>query len=413
ALAQMNVTNVNDAPVLTPGNPVLGGIDENAINNAGQTVGSFVSGISDVDSGALSGIAITGLSSTAGTWQFSLDGITWYNMGTLSASSALLLRTTDKVRLQPDGSGGGSATLTYKAWDQSGSSNGMQGVKADTSSSGGSSAFSAASDTASLTITGVNQAPVVSTSGGSAAFVAGDNTVSTPVVVDSGLTLSDRDNTSLDHATVSITGNFHAGQDILSFSNTSTTLFGNITSVFNMSTGVLSLSGTATVAQWQAALEAVTFTNTAITPITATRTISFVANDGQLDSAVATRTVTVTATAQTPIVGTSGGSAEFVENGAISVDSGLTICDLDSTTLVYAKVKITGNFAAGEDILMFVINPATMGNISATYNAATGELVLTASGPGATLAQWQAALRSVGYQNGSDNPSTATRTVSF
>src|SRR5260221_144970 len=54
-----------------------------------------------------------------------------------------------------------------------------------------------------------------------------------------------------------------------------------------------------------------------------------------------------------------------------------------------------------------------MGNIAGAYNAATGVMTLTSAGGTATLAQWQAAFRAVQYSNSSDNPSTASRTVSF
>ena len=53
---------------------------------------------------------------------------------------------------------------------------------------------------------------------------------------------------------------------------------------------------------------------------------------------------------------------------------------------------------------------ATQGTISGTWNATTGELALTGI---ATKAQYETALRSVTYENTSDDPSEAMRTVSF
>src|SRR5262249_27543733 len=81
--------------------------------------------------------------------------------------------------------------------------------------------------------------------------------------------------------------------------------------------------------------------------------------------------------------------------------------------LASATVAITGNFASGEDVLGFVNNPSTMGNILGLYNPSTGVLQLTSAGASATLAQWQAALRSVRYSDTSDNPSAAPRAVSY
>lgn len=263
-------------------------------------------------------------------------------------------------------------------------------------------------------------APVATTSGGTTAFTEGNNVTSTPVVVDSGITLSDSDSASLATGKVSITGNFQSGQDVLSFTNNPATM-GNITGSYNSGTGVLSLSSagaTATVAQWQAAMRSVTYTNSSDTPSTSNRTISFVVNDGTGDSNSATKTVSITSVNDAPVTSASGGTTAFTEGNNVSstpvvVDSGITISDPDNSTLSNAKVIITGNFQTAEDVLAFTNNPATMGNIAASYNASTGELSLTSAGATATLAQWQAALRSVTYTNSSDTPNTSNRTISF
>ncbi|MCQ4111609.1 hypothetical protein, partial [Aeromonas sp. JL9] len=165
--------------------------------------------------------------------------------------------------------------------------------------------------------------------------------------------------------------------------------YGNIAASYNAGTGVLTLTssgGIATLAQWQAALRAVTYTDSAITPNTATRTVSFSVSDGSKDSATVTRTVTVAATDQTPIASASGGSTTFTagDNTAatpVAVDSGITLTDADSLTLASATVSITGNFHSGEDVLAFSNSSAvTYGNIAASYNAGTGVLTLTSSG---------------------------------
>ncbi|ERJ61295.1 hypothetical protein M472_21305 [Sphingobacterium paucimobilis HER1398] len=116
-----------------------------------------------------------------------------------------------------------------------------------------------------------------------------------------------------------------------------------------------------------------------------------------------------------PVVISSGGSTAFTEGQlAVVVDAGLTVTDPDNTTLATATVAITGNFQSGEDILSFTSDGTTMGNITtALYNKATGVLTLSSAGATATVAQWQAALRAVKYDNLSQNPSTANRTISF
>uniref|UniRef100_UPI0025D1309E beta strand repeat-containing protein n=1 Tax=uncultured Pedobacter sp. TaxID=246139 RepID=UPI0025D1309E len=148
----------------------------------------------------------------------------------------------------------------------------------------------AASATYTLTALPSNVVPVLTTTGGSTAF-------SGPVVaIDAGLTVTDADNTTLTSATVTITGNFQTGQDVLAFTSTSSATYGNIIGSFDSNNGTLTLTSggaTATVAQWQSALRAITYANSASTPNTATRTISFRVNDGISNSNTATKNVTV------------------------------------------------------------------------------------------------------------------------
>ena len=158
---KFTVTGVNDAPVLSSTSATLPTITEDQTTNGGQSVSSFLQS-TDVDSSALKGIAITGLSSGNGTWQYSTNGGTsWTAIGTVSDSSSLLLRSSDKVRFVPNGNDGTTASFTYHAWDQT---SGSYGTKVDTTVNGGQTAFSAATGTASITVTAINDAPVATNS---------------------------------------------------------------------------------------------------------------------------------------------------------------------------------------------------------------------------------------------------------
>jgi hypothetical protein len=264
--------------------------------------------------------------------------------------------------------------------------------------------------------------PTLTTDSGSAAFTAGDNVASTPVAVDSGITLTDGDSTTASSATVAITGDFHSGEDVLAFTNTDSSTYGNVSASYNATTGVLTLSSsgaTATIAQWQTALEAVTYTDTAVTPNNATRTVSFSVTDANSNTSnTATRTVTVADTDQTPVVTTTGGTTSFTipygsSPAPVAVDPGITVSDMDNATLPSATITINGSFQAGRDVLGFTNNISTMGNIVGSYNPTTGVLSLSSLGATATLAQWQAALAAVTYTDTAANPSTAARTVVF
>src|SRR5262249_14846489 len=151
---------VNDAPTLSGANNFTT-ITEDQTANAGDLVSTLISGkVNDVDSGAVSGIAVTALNSGTGTWQYSIDnGTTWTNVGAVATNSALLLRPSDMSRLAPDGQNGTTASVTFQAWDQT---SGSAGTKVDVTTNGGSTPFSTAAATSNITVTDVNDAPTLS-----------------------------------------------------------------------------------------------------------------------------------------------------------------------------------------------------------------------------------------------------------
>src|SRR5262249_19224049 len=136
-----------------------------------------------VDTGAASGIAITGMTGN-GTWQYSSDGATWVAFGAVSGSDALLLTSTAQVRYVPDGRNGETASFAFHAWDQT---SGASGSKADASITGGSPAFSSQASTACITVTSVNDAPTI-TGGATVTLTAtNEDTTSAGAIVGSVL----------------------------------------------------------------------------------------------------------------------------------------------------------------------------------------------------------------------------------
>jgi VCBS repeat-containing protein len=156
----LTVSFVNSAPVLTPSAPTLATITEDQTDPAGTSVATLIGNhVADINTGAVHGIAITGASESHGDWQFSTDGgATWTDFATYSTTSALLLAATDLVRFAPDAVQGSTDTFSFVAWDQT---TGAHGDTADATTRGGTSAFSTASDTASITVTDINDAPVL------------------------------------------------------------------------------------------------------------------------------------------------------------------------------------------------------------------------------------------------------------
>ncbi|MEG1265118.1 MAG: Ig-like domain-containing protein, partial [Myroides sp.] len=144
-----------------------------------------------------------------------------------------------------------------------------------------------------------NSSPIITTSNNSTDFTEG-----TIVAVDNAITVTDADNSTLFSAKVSITGNFHSAEDVLGFTNNGSTM-GNIAGSYDAATGILSMTSSgalATLAQWQSALRAVTYSNNSNNPHTANRIINFVVNDGTVNSNVAAKTVTVTAVYNAPTI---------------------------------------------------------------------------------------------------------------
>jgi hypothetical protein len=240
--------------------------------------------------------------------------------------------------------------------------------------------------------------PVVTATGSALAYTENAGALA----VDGGIVVADSDSTQLQSATVTISGNYVNGEDVLAFTNQN-----GITGSWDAGTGRLTLSGTSSVANYQAALRSITYTNTSDNPSTSARTVSFVVNDGVSNSLAATRNINIAAVNDAPVLGGIEGPAlPYTEGGVSAITSSLAVSDLDHTMLASATVQITGNYQNGQDLLSFT-NTA---NITGSWSAATGTLTLVGSD---TLANYQAALRSVTYFNSADNPNAAIRTVTF
>lgn len=170
--ALITVTSVNDAPVLNAaGNPTLDAINEDSNGGAGTLISTLIArmspggGISDIDAGAIQGIAIIGANQDNGSWQFSTNsGSTWTNFGATGSANALFLASSNatRVRFVPNANFNGSSGLTFVAWDQT---SGTNGTKASALVRGGTSALSVDKDNAYITVNAVNDAPVLNASG--------------------------------------------------------------------------------------------------------------------------------------------------------------------------------------------------------------------------------------------------------
>jgi hypothetical protein len=219
------------------------------------------------------------------------------------------------------------------------------------------------------------------------------------VQVTQSLTITDANASTLTGAVVRV-ANVHSG-DLLSF-----TAVGSATGSWDPTSGILTISGTASLSDYMTMLQSVTYANLATSnPNIENRHINFQVFTGSLSSNVVTRDVTFSVTLSniemTPL--------DYVPHSA-PIDVSNTISIFDNTPnaiLTGAQIQITGSpYIAGSDNLAFT----SMGNITGVFFAATGRLVLTGND---TVANYIAALRSVTYQYTGRLPSPQPRTVSF
>ena len=254
----------------------------------------------------------------------------------------------------------------------------------------------------------INDPPVLSGATNTSFTIGGGLVPVNPTIV-----INDIDSLTFKSATVKLTTNYLASQDGLSFS--SSTASGNIVGSFNSATGILTLTSagsTATVAQFQAALRNVAYSNGSPVPSTATRSVEFQVFDGIAYSNTLISTITFN---HAPTLAGSSSIGYTTGQSATPINSVITVTDVDvPNRLSFATVRLTTNFVTAQDRLSFVSNPATTGDITGSYDAATGILTLTSAGSlPATVAQYQAALRLVSYTNVSGAPFKQPRTVIF
>jgi uncharacterized protein (UPF0179 family) len=150
----------NQAPTLS-GSYTLPDLSEDPSSIPANPISSFLAGagINDPE-GSSTGIAIVAIESYKGGWQYSTDGNNWTDISWISDSSAFLLARTAFLRFVPRANFNGTTVLTFRAWDGAdGRISGAGGV--DVGANGLASAYSSQTATLSVTVTPVNDAPVL------------------------------------------------------------------------------------------------------------------------------------------------------------------------------------------------------------------------------------------------------------
>ena len=334
--------------------------------------------------------------------------------GTPAEINAYLADAGFGVTYNPLANSSADVTLTVTTED-----NGFTGVDPN----GG---FGEESDTdlVTLDLLAVNDAPVTDLNGGT----AGDDATATftedggaIVIGTAAATITDINSTNLTSMTVTLTNRPDGdGLESLLLNAAATTAAAGagLTVGYTAATGVLLITGSATLATYQTILRGVQYNNTDQAPTAGARTINVVVNDGTTPSLVNTSTVTVNALNDAPVTDLNGGAggddttATFTEDGGAVVigTAAATITDVDLANLASMTITLTsrpdGN--ALESLSLNAAATTAAAGLTVGYTAATGVLLI--SGP-ASVATYQTILQGVQYNNTDQAPTAGTRTI--
>jgi hypothetical protein len=327
ATVTVTVSAVNDAPV----NSVPGAQNVNEDTNlaiAGLAISDLDAGSGTltttlaVSNGTLTIASVGGAGvSGSGSAAVTLSGTVTQINATLSAAGNVIYRGATDFN--------GAVTLTMTTGD--GGNTGSGGARSDV-------------DTVVINVAPVNDTPTGSGAAGSITYL--ENQAAT--ALDPALTVSDPDSVNFVGALVAISGNYQAGQDVLGFANQN-----GIAGSFSAATGILTLSGTSSVANYQTALRSVTYFNSSDNPSSAARAVDFQVDDGSGPLGIGSAGVTLVPINDAPVITSNGGG----DNAAVSVAENSTAV----TTIVASDPDstVTYSIVGGSDAAKFQIDGLT------------------------------------------------------
>ncbi|HBR50076.1 MAG TPA: hypothetical protein DEA71_08315, partial [Nitrospira sp.] len=424
-----DVTAVNDAPIRTAGTVSNLTVAEDAgLVSLGLGSVTYSPGGGADESGQTLTYAVTALPSGTIGNVYLADGTT------LVTLSAYTLAEIQGMQFKPTANASGVTAFQFNVYDSGGTAN------------GGTNTIS---QFILITVNAVNDAPTITTlSGDSLSYSEGDGAV----VIEQGANavVADVDSTNLDTGTltVSIPSGGDSTEDVLSIRNQGTgagqigvsgstimyggTPIGTFTGGSSGSNLVITLNSNATPTAVTALVQNITYENTdTAAPTTGARTVRYVLTDGDGGtSANYDTTVTVSGVNDAPVITPIAPDVTFVEGGLPQViDATGTITDVDSTNFDggVMTVSISANGTADDRLSVgnWGTGPGQVG-VSGSDVTYGGTVIGTVSGgtsgsdplvitfnTSATPSAVQEVYRSIQFNNVSDNPSTATRTLTI
>ncbi len=167
-------------------------------------------------------------------------------------------------------------------------------------------------------------------------------------IVDSAVTITESGSPNIQLATVKISSGYVSSQDSLGIAS-GYTLPSGVTASWSSSTGTLTITGSATEANYVAILEHVTYTDSSENPTAANRTLQWVVQDvSGHNSTTATDTLHVTNTDTAPVI--SAPATVSVEQGdplAFTGGNLVTVTDPQNNTVSTTLTALHGTLTAG------------------------------------------------------------------
>ncbi len=404
--ATLDITPVNDLSVITPASTTL--TETNSVQST-----SGVLSISDIDGPAPSFVAQSNALGSGGFGRFTLTSSGNWTYTTSGAQNNLVAGQTYTDTLTVQGADGSTGTLT-------------------------------------VTLTGTNDAPVLSGITSSRTYTESPSSTVTRTRLDTSVTLTDVDSANFDGGQVTVSLlNGVASQDQLTVFNQGTNNgqisvsgsdvrynFGSgPVSIGTLSGGTggvplsIALNGNATAKSVEVLIENVAYGNTSALPDTTTRQIRITVNDGDgtalggTDSVSHTLNLTVISSNDAPSLGALGGTRSHTEGGsAVVLDNNATLTDPELVALnnfggSVLTLSRRGGADANDDFRgsgSLTLSGGEVrlgGTLVGSYDPATldaGTLRITFA-DGVTQAQATSVLRGIAYANTSDAPPASVR----
>ena len=445
----LNVTNVNDAPILDNSADVnLTTITEDDVTNGGNTVAELVaqmaefSDVDDTSTGSNEGVergiaiyasTITSLTNGTGSgkWQYSVDTTTWIDFPELSTTTALLLENSDKVRFVPDGKNGSNASISFYGWDKA---TGGAGSTVNLTTRGTTTPYSLIGEVANISVTSLNDKPIIDLdSGGLVTSNIGEitgvttkttifNVQGDDIAVGVSVDIADSDDgASIAYATITLTNAQDEAYEKLYIDS------GDLQglSIANNNSHSLTITGEASLKTYETVIEKIYYANNSNTGFTGSRQIEIVINDGKNNSETnhknssSLTAVWIVDNKWVPVInldedGSLGNAGKDFNTSYTENATPIAICDTD--------VEITDLYGDGKlKSLVVQISNAQAGDTLSLSDSLNGGLTSTLSGSDTILTisgedfinYYADAIRKIRYTSTSENPDQTSRTLTM